>query len=241
MKNTNNSSAMKFSRNACQHDNFIENAAVLNFSIMSNNFYIRTAISELVTNVLNDLNISLSLNINNKYCNNGGSLFIDMDYMDSLGKLNSIMKKINFTNLFIIILRKDYVFYKKLFCGGKKNKITYIFLDDPLSAFKEKIMMELETTSVNNTKKIEPSKITLEHCIINNKFTKQEGEFIKYFKMGLSNSNIAKILNKSEKTISCQKRSAMKKIGVKTDRELFCKVWWGDGTVANSPLGSTFP
>ncbi len=47
---------------------------------------------------------------------------------------------------------------------------------------------------------------------------------MQYFKEGFTGGYIAKILNKSEKTVSCQKRSAMKKMGVRNNIELIHKI-----------------
>ncbi|HEG0620638.1 TPA: helix-turn-helix transcriptional regulator [Yersinia enterocolitica] len=50
--------------------------------------------------------------------------------------------------------------------------------------------------------------------------TPNENIVLKLFNEGFSGGDIAKILKKSEKTVSGQKRSAMKKLGARTDVEL---------------------
>ncbi|WP_016675592.1 helix-turn-helix transcriptional regulator, partial [Yersinia pestis] len=50
--------------------------------------------------------------------------------------------------------------------------------------------------------------------------TPNENIVLKLFNEGFSGGDIARILKKSEKTVSGQKRSAMKKLGARTDVEL---------------------
>ncbi|PHZ22479.1 helix-turn-helix transcriptional regulator [Yersinia massiliensis] len=66
--------------------------------------------------------------------------------------------------------------------------------------------------------------LTLSNYIKKINLTKQEVIIITYFKCGLPGHAVAKILNKSEKTVSAQKRSVMKKIGVRTNAELLQKL-----------------
>ncbi|WP_372559440.1 LuxR C-terminal-related transcriptional regulator [Yersinia sp. 1652 StPb PI] len=59
--------------------------------------------------------------------------------------------------------------------------------------------------------------------------TRCERVVIYLFGEGFTGKSISQILSKSEKTISGQKRSAMRKLDVCSDVELFCKVHQGQG------------
>lgn len=54
--------------------------------------------------------------------------------------------------------------------------------------------------------------------------TPREAAIIELFKQGLTGKDIAQRLGRSEKTISGQKRSAMKKLGVRTNMALFHQI-----------------
>ncbi|PNM27232.1 DNA-binding response regulator [Yersinia enterocolitica] len=227
MKKNNQSSVIRFAGGSVLHTEISDIAFPLSISILSNDGYLTRGLSEVIKDSLESLKTAFRFDTKWRHNNDRSILFIDIAQVENLTKLSAGMISVNYTDLFIIIPHKDYSFHQALFSDKKENNITYLFLDETISVFKRVIMDELAKIIVNKTKKRDVTKITLsEHTLIT-QLSKQESVFIHYFKRGISNSNIAKILNKSEKTISGQKHSAMKKIGARTNVELFRKVCWG--------------
>lgn len=147
-------------------------------------------------------------------------LFIYMDYVASSIELKSEMENIKFTNLFIILSCKNSGFNLASSTYKRIKNVTYLYSDELIVLFKQKILNEFKVIFSNKMKKRITEKLTFKNSSLCDALTKQEYVFIKYFKQGFSGRDIAKILNKSEKTVSSQKRSAMKKIGARTDSEL---------------------
>lgn len=87
------------------------------------------------------------------------------------------------------------------------NKITAVF-KRKLRGLKENLV-ERKATAVLGVASSERQYLTPNENIV-----------LKLFNEGFSGGDIARILKKSEKTVSGQKRSAMKKLGARTDVEL---------------------
>lgn len=227
MKKNNPSAVMRFTGGAVFHTKMSNLLFPLSISILSHNGYLTKGLFEMIKDSLDNLKTAFRFDTQRRYHKDRNILFIDIAQVENLTRLNAEMTLIDYTDLFVMISHKDYNFHQALFPGENENNITYIFLDDVLSLSRGKIMSELVKILINKTRKTELSKITLSEYTLIKQLSKQEAVFIHYFKRGISNSNIAKILNKSEKTISGQKHSVMKKIGARTNSELFRKVCWG--------------
>ncbi|HHL2712916.1 TPA: LuxR C-terminal-related transcriptional regulator [Yersinia enterocolitica] len=221
MKRNNQSSVMRFRGGAGFHTRIRNTVFPHSISILSQDGYLTRGLFEVIKETLDNVKAVCQFETPRRHYSDRRILFIDIAHVENLTRLNAEMTRIDYTDLFVMISHKDYSFHQALFPDENENNITYIFLDDALSLFRGKIMSELVKVLINKTRKTQLSKITLsEHTLIN-QLSKQEAVFIQYFKKGLSNCKISKILNKSEKTISGQKHSAMKKIGARTDSELF--------------------
>jgi two-component system capsular synthesis response regulator RcsB len=80
-------------------------------------------------------------------------------------------------------------------------------------------------------------------AIEHSELSKREVEVIRLYVSGMSISEIAKTLNRSKQTISSQKVTAMRKLGIERDAELFRYAWetgLGDSGAA-SPTGPHAP
>ncbi|MFQ6283764.1 helix-turn-helix transcriptional regulator [Yersinia enterocolitica] len=205
----------------------IDNPPPLSIFIMSNNCYLNLGLSAIIKDILNELSFSSQMDDENFRYNGSEILFIDMTYADNLKKLQTSMMDIKFTDFFIILPCKKHSFYQASLPYKKVRNVTYLFSEDSFPLLKEKIIIELKKIHLRKTKIKNINEITLINNNINEKLTKKEIIIIQYFKKGLSGRDIAKVLNRSQKTISAQKRSAMKKIGARTDSELLRKVQGG--------------
>lgn len=115
-------------------------------------------------------------------------------------RLNSFLQGIpRFSNV-TMIFREDCV-------DTVTNKITTVF-KRKLRGLKDNLS-ERKSTRVLSLPSSERQYLTPNENIV-----------LKLFNEGFSGGDIARILKKSEKTVSGQKRSAMKKLGARTDVEL---------------------
>lgn len=91
---------------------------------------------------------------------------------------------------------------------------TILFKNESLQDLKNKINLKISSKLLRENKKNNNFDISI-------KLTDCQLQIIDLVCRGFSGTVIAKILNRSEKSISFHKRSAMKKIGVRTNSELF--------------------
>lgn len=120
-----------------------------------------------------------------------------------------------------------------LICDGRLNSflqgiprfsnVTMIFREDSLDTVSNKIATVLKRRLRGLTESLierKPSGVLSGTSSERQYLTPNENIVLKLFNEGFSGGDIARILKKSEKTVSGQKRSAMKKLGARTDVEL---------------------
>ncbi|WP_170825743.1 response regulator transcription factor [Halomonas caseinilytica] len=81
--------------------------------------------------------------------------------------------------------------------------------------------LDNKSMSLYSSKWIDRSESHMTQADLEKKLSKRELEVIRLYASGLSGREIAKKLNKSEKTISRQKRCAMEKLGIESDVYLY--------------------
>ncbi|HDL6960675.1 TPA: helix-turn-helix transcriptional regulator [Yersinia enterocolitica] len=196
----------------------------LSISIMSNDIYFNLGVITVIKDILKDLKYSLKININH-YQYSGNLLLLDVNYIKK--SIERKMRNIKLTGLLIFSPCQKCIFHQDSLPSEKIINILYLFSNTPLGLLKKMIFSKLEEILFKkNTIKIR-NKIFLINRKLDKKLSKQETIIIQYFRQGHSGRQIAKILNKSEKTVSSQKRSAMKKIGARTDCELLRRMPMG--------------
>ncbi|HDL6964382.1 TPA: helix-turn-helix transcriptional regulator [Yersinia enterocolitica] len=197
---------------------------MLNISIISRDIYLKNGISEIVKEKLSEIKKGYREDANYFDYKNTHILFIDVSQIDWIIELNREILSAEPTDLFMITSRKDRVLYLEPLTVNSVNNITNLLLDDSLYIFKKNIMTGLKRIIIKNSQNGGSHHVSVVGGALNKILTKQENIVIQLFKNGLPGSHIAKILNKSEKTVSHQKRSAMKKMGVRTNCELMHQI-----------------
>lgn len=107
------------------------------------------------------------------------------------------------------------------------STVTHIlYKDDESADIKHKIRKALLSplSKKNDVHLLTPCASNPENDTPLGGLTKSECAVIDLFKQGFTGKDIAQILHKSEKTISGQKRSAMRKLGVRSNVALFRKI-----------------
>lgn len=128
-------------------------------------------------------------------------------------KLINIFESIQLEREVFIITNRELSYHRVNL--ALKYKVNILFKDEPLDIIISKIQS-----------KISPKLLNLkENSTIDNvskplKLTDCERKIIDLVSIGFSGMTIARMLNRSEKTISGHKRSAMRKMGVRSDIEL---------------------
>lgn len=191
---------------------------MLNISLINRDVYIRKGVSEIIKETLKDFAVIYRVGTDPLRYRNSDILIMDGSQVSGAFELKIEQLKNESVDLFIVLPNKNSTFSHEQLVCKKINTITYLFLDDSLLALKEKIIQGLKDINTNSNRKVtQRPQIT---CTVRRKLTVQEGVVIQYFKEGFTGGHIAKLLNKSEKTVSYQKRSAMKKMGVRNNIEL---------------------
>ncbi|ARZ01886.1 bacterial regulatory s, luxR family protein [Yersinia ruckeri ATCC 29473] len=103
------------------------------------------------------------------------------------------------------------------------HNVTMIYREDALEALESKVigvikkMFHVVADTFTERKKLQPEVVQHDEISF---LTRNENAVLALFNEGFSGGDIAKILKKSQKTVSGQKRSAMRKLGARTDVEL---------------------
>ncbi|EKN6178914.1 DNA-binding response regulator [Yersinia enterocolitica] len=197
---------------------------MLNISIMNSNGYLRRGVYEVIKEILEGIKVSYRIGITATPYKDSHVLFIDASQMSGNFELKINQLKNEFIDLFVVLPYKNYVLSHDQLMYKKINTITCICLDDTLFFLRKKIMSELKYIIINKKAKRKPTQKKCMGFTLNKSLTKEECVIMQYFKEGFTGGYIANILNKSEKTVSCQKRSAMKKMGVRNNIELIHKI-----------------
>ncbi|WP_301213183.1 LuxR C-terminal-related transcriptional regulator [Yersinia sp. 22-579] len=194
---------------------------MLGIKILSKNNVLKRGIVEIIRSLLKKYR-----HIKNTPSKSGGELneistpvdllFIDADYIDDINKNKGATLTSDNINVFLLGKKKtnSYFLTKKKSVDGS---VSFVNIDrnilnligeiskafNPISG---KVVLNLNEKLTTNCKK--------------DILSKSERDIITKYISGLSGKMIAKILNKSEKTVSNQKRNAMEKLGITTNQEL---------------------
>lgn len=172
------------------------------------NEFLYIAIENILNNVIDE-----DVKIYRKNKSGCAVIFIEFDNIpksEFIGKLKSLQIG---TVLFFIITRKLSYHLVNL---AKKYKATIIFKEDFIDVTTQNIKDSISSLLVR--KENRPRFIL--HTVFSKKLTHCEKCVIDFVNRGFSGVEIATMLGRSQKTISGHKRSAMKKMGVRTNIEL---------------------
>ncbi|EMR7683878.1 response regulator transcription factor [Yersinia enterocolitica] len=143
-------------------------------------------------------------------------LFIDTDYIDDIKKNKGATLTSDNVNVFLLGKKRvsSYFLTKRKSVDGSvsfvnidRNVLTLIGeISRTFNHISKKVASDFHEKQIKNCKK--------------DILSKSEREIITKYISGLSGKVIAKVLNKSEKTVSYQKRNAMEKLGITTNQEL---------------------
>ena len=190
---------------------------MIDYSINISNSFLYLGIESLMKDILEDRLLQNTLYIGDYLTNECNVLFIDADYINFLELMNFFANKRERVLIFIMLSNNVCYHFIKLI---EAYDFVVFFKNEPISVLKGKIKDKL-FLNIKNNKCIEKKwgallKLRTQHL------TSCEIKVINLINLGYSGKNISLILNRSEKTISSHKRSAMKKIGV-TSTVRLCK------------------
>lgn len=96
-----------------------------------------------------------------------------------------------------------------------------IFRDEPLGTVVDRVVRQLECR--DRVKHVEHDSIITKSCCVcgRNRLSSNEMKVIKLLSKGYSLTRISYVLKKSVKTVFTQKKSAMKKLNLKSNQELY--------------------
>ncbi|MFQ6283769.1 helix-turn-helix transcriptional regulator [Yersinia enterocolitica] len=192
------------------------------FIISKNNFFKNGVIKVLSSLFKNNKNIMLSDTDmeSNKEDGKIDLLFIDKNYIGDVKLTNRIKSISDSINVFLLGNKTvtSYFLTKKTFEDGTVNLVD---IDRNTLDLIGEINETLKAKSYNHNKiRGSVTSICHDNILDNKKLTSSERDVITKFIGGLSGKMIAKVLRKSEKTVSQQKRNAMGKLGAKTNYDL---------------------
>ncbi|CAM3545675.1 LuxR C-terminal-related transcriptional regulator [Yersinia entomophaga] len=147
-------------------------------------------------------------------------VFIGVDesnFFEALARLEKIALD---TKVFLIADLRLSSFFQGI--PGFHN-VTMIYREETIDSLESKITGVIKRTFRILTEAASDRKVDQHEVVQNdeqNFLTPSENAVLALFNEGFSGGDIAKILKKSQKTVSGQKRSAMRKLGVRTDVEL---------------------
>ncbi len=147
-------------------------------------------------------------------------IFIGVDEFSFFDALKSLDRSPSEADVFLICDARLNSFLQGI---PRFSNVTMIFREDSLEAVTNKISTVFKRKLRGLKENLTERKSTHVLSLASSErqyLTPNENIVLKLFNEGFSGGDIARILKKSEKTVSGQKRSAMKKLGARTDVEL---------------------
>ncbi|MDN0122593.1 LuxR C-terminal-related transcriptional regulator [Yersinia aleksiciae] len=188
--------------------------------IVDNDKYQTLGMVAIVKKTLTSLGFKKEIKFYRKSFYSADMIFIGVDEFSFFDALKSLDRSPPESDVFLICDARLNSFLQGI---PRFSNVTMIFREDSLEAVTNKIATvfkrKLRGLKENLTERKSANVLSLASSE-RQYLTPNENIVLKLFNEGFSGGDIARILKKSEKTVSGQKRSAMKKLGARTDVEL---------------------
>ncbi|WP_186370137.1 helix-turn-helix transcriptional regulator [Yersinia bercovieri] len=188
--------------------------------IVDNDKYQTLGMVAIVKKIFTSLGFKKEIKFYRKSFYSADIIFIGVDEFSFFDALKSLDRSPSEADIFLICDARLNSFLQGI---PRFSNVTMIFREDSLEAVTNKISTvfkrKLRGLKENLTERKNTNVLSLASSE-RQYLTPNENIVLKLFNEGFSGGDIARILKKSEKTVSGQKRSAMKKLGARTDVEL---------------------
>ncbi|CFQ47350.1 putative LuxR-family regulatory protein [Yersinia aleksiciae] len=188
--------------------------------IVDNDKYQTLGMVAIVKKTLTSLGFKKEIKFYRKSFYSADVIFIGVDEFSFFDALKSLDRSPSESDVFLICDARLNSFLQGI---PRFSNVTMIFREDSLEAVTNKIATvfkrKLRGLKENLIERKSANVLSLASSE-RQYLTPNENIVLKLFNEGFSGGDIARILKKSEKTVSGQKRSAMKKLGARTDVEL---------------------
>lgn len=188
--------------------------------IVDNDKYQTLGMVTIVKKIFTSLGFKKEIKFYRKSFYSADMIFIGVDEFSFFDALKSLDRSPSEADVFLICDARLNSFLQGI---PRFSNVTMIFREDSLEAVTNKISTvfkrKLRGLKENLTERKNTNVLSLASSE-RQYLTPNENIVLKLFNEGFSGGDIARILKKSEKTVSGQKRSAMKKLGARTDVEL---------------------
>ncbi|WP_186369356.1 helix-turn-helix transcriptional regulator [Yersinia bercovieri] len=188
--------------------------------IVDNDKYQTLGMVAIVKKIFTSLGFKKEIKFYRKSFYSADMIFIGVDEFSFFDALKSLDRSPSEADVFLICDARLNSFLQGI---PRFSNVTMIFREDSLEAVTNKISTvfkrKLRGLKENLTERKNTNVLSLASSE-RQYLTPNENIVLKLFNEGFSGGDIARILKKSEKTVSGQKRSAMKKLGARTDVEL---------------------
>ncbi|CQI92380.1 LuxR family regulatory protein [Yersinia rohdei] len=188
--------------------------------IVDNDKYQTLGMVAIVKKIFRSLGVNKEIKFYRKAFYSANVIFIGVDEFSFFDALKRLDKTPPEADVFLICDARLNSFLQGI---PRFSNVTMIFREDSVDTATNKITSVLKRKLrglKDNLAECKAAKILNQESSERQYLTPNENIVLKLFNEGFSGGDIAKILKKSEKTVSGQKRSAMKKLGARTDVEL---------------------
>ncbi|CNK48830.1 LuxR family regulatory protein [Yersinia enterocolitica] len=188
--------------------------------IVDNDKYQTLGMVAIVKKIFTSLGFKKEIKFYRKSFYSADVIFIGVDEFSFFDALKSLDRSPSEADVFLICDARLNSFLQGI---PRFSNVTMIFREDSLEAVTNKISTVFKRKLRGLKENLTERKSTHVLSLASSErqyLTPNENIVLKLFNEGFSGGDIARILKKSEKTVSGQKRSAMKKLGARTDVEL---------------------
>ncbi len=188
--------------------------------IVDNDKYQTLGMVSIVKKIFTSLGFKKEIKFYRKAFYSADVIFIGVDEFSFFEALKRLDKTPAEADVFLICDARLNSFLQGI---PRFSDVTMIFREDSLETVSNKIAAVFKRKFRGfKDNLIERKTAKVLHLVSSERqyLTPNENIVLKLFNEGFSGGDIARILKKSEKTVSGQKRSAMKKLGARTDVEL---------------------
>ncbi|CFQ41043.1 LuxR family regulatory protein [Yersinia frederiksenii] len=188
--------------------------------IVDNDKYQTLGMVSIVKKIFTSLGFKKEIKFYRKAFYSADVIFIGVDEFSFFEALKRLDKAPSEADVFLICDARLNSFLQGI---PRFSNVTMIFREDSVDTATNKITAVLKRRLRGIKDNLTERKVTKVLSLPSSDrqyLTPNENIVLKLFNEGFSGGDIARILKKSEKTVSGQKRSAMKKLGARTDVEL---------------------
>ncbi|CNC88056.1 LuxR family regulatory protein [Yersinia frederiksenii] len=188
--------------------------------IVDNDKYQTLGMVSIVKKIFTSLGFKKEIKFYRKAFYSADIIFIGVDEFSFFEALKRLDKAPSEADVFLICDARLNSFLQGI---PRFSNVTMIFREDSVDTATNKITAVLKRRLRGIKDNLTERKVTKVLSLPSSDrqyLTPNENIVLKLFNEGFSGGDIARILKKSEKTVSGQKRSAMKKLGARTDVEL---------------------